>query len=101
MEGLSRSFSKEFWNYAKLVSGILRHGMPLPQVVDLVAKLNFDIDYINTWKVGVERAQKKFIPDGTTAVDTQCTNPECKDPNGLIFQEGCLVCKSCGHSKCG
>lgn len=99
MEGLSRSFSKEFWNYAKLVSGILRHGMPLPQVVDLVAKLNFDIDYINTWKVGVERALKKFVPDGTVAADSKCNH--CGDPGGIIFQEGCLVCKSCGHSKCG
>ncbi len=99
IEGLSRSFDKEFWNYAKLISGILRHGMPLPFVVNLISNLNLDSDSINTWKNGVERALKKFIPDGTEAAEKQC--PECQDPDGLVYKEGCLTCKSCGFSKCG
>ncbi len=99
IEGLSRSFNKEFWNYAKLISGVLRHGMPLPYVVDLVDKLNLYDTNINTWKNGVVRSLKKYIPNGTKAVDHAC--PECKDPEGLIFEEGCLKCKSCGHTKCG
>jgi ribonucleoside-diphosphate reductase alpha chain len=99
IEGLSRSFNKEFWNYAKLLSGVLRHGMPLPQVVDLIQNLHLFDDNINTWKAGVERALKKFIPDGTLAVDRMCG--ECKDPEGLIYEEGCLKCKNCGHTKCG
>lgn len=99
MEGLSRSFNKEYWNYAKLISGILRHGMPLPFAVDLVQNLHLDSANINTWKNGVVRALKKFIPDGTKASNTAC--PECKDHDGLIYKEGCLICKSCGHSKCG
>ena len=99
IEGLSRSFNKEYWNYAKLISGILRHGMPLPFVVNIISKLHFEVDSINTWKNGVERALKKFIPDGTKAAEHAC--PKCNDQNGLIYQEGCLVCKSCGYSKCG
>jgi len=99
MEGLSRMFNKEFWNYAKLISGILRHGMPLPFVVDVVNTLNLESDSINTWRNGVERALKKFIPDGTMAVRQACPNCDVKD--GLRYQEGCLVCKSCGYSKCG
>ncbi len=99
MEGLSRSFNKEFWNYAKLVSGILRHGMPLPYVVDVVNNLNFGTDSINTWKNGVVRALKKFIPNGTKPAEKTC--PECQDPDGLVYEEGCLTCKSCGFSKCG
>jgi ribonucleoside-diphosphate reductase alpha chain len=99
IEGLSRMFDKEFWNYAKLISGILRQGMPLPFVVDLIQNLSFDNESINTWKNGVERALKKFIPDGTKAVDREC--PSCHDVDGLIYQEGCLKCKSCGYSKCG
>lgn len=99
IEGLSRSFNKEYWNYAKLISGVLRHGMPLPYVVNLVANLSLYDSTINTWKNGVERALKKFIPDGTQAVDHKC--PNCKDPDGLIYEEGCLKCKSCGHTKCG
>ena len=99
IEGLSRSFNKEYWNYAKLISGILRHGMPLPFVVNIISKLHFEVDSINTWKNGVERALKKFIPDGTKAVAGVC--PKCNDHNGLVYQEGCLVCKSCGYSKCG
>jgi ribonucleoside-diphosphate reductase alpha chain len=99
IEGLSRSFDKEYWNYAKLISGILRHGMPLPFVVDLVANLSLDSDSINTWKNGIARALKKFIPDGTKAVEKKC--PECGDKDGLMYREGCLVCRSCGYSKCG
>ena len=99
IEGLSRSFNKEFWNYAKLISGVLRHGMPLHYVVDLVNNLNLFDENINTWKNGVARTLKRFIPDGTEAVDKKC--PDCGDPDGLIYMEGCLTCKSCGHSKCG
>lgn len=98
IEGLSRSFDKEYWNYAKLISGILRQGMPLPQVVKLIESLNFYDDNINSWKYGVARALKKFIPDGSKA-DKKC--PSCNDPNGLVYEEGCLKCKSCGHTKCG
>jgi ribonucleoside-diphosphate reductase alpha chain len=99
IEGLSRCFNPEFWNYAKLISGILRHGMPIPHVVDVVSTLNLYDDSINTWKNGVARALKKYIPDGTAAVDRKCSS--CGDPDGLIYEEGCLKCKSCGHSKCG
>ncbi len=99
IEGLSRSFDKTYWNYAKLISGILRHGMPLTNVVDLVSKLTLDNDSINTWTVGVGRALKKFVSDGAKPKDAAC--PSCGEPNGLIYQEGCLVCKSCGYSKCG
>ncbi len=99
IEGLSRSFNKEYWNYAKLISGVLRHGMPIPHVVNLIENLHFTSESINSWKNGVERALKKFIPDGTKAVDKKCSS--CGDPDGLIYEEGCLKCKSCGHSKCG
>ena len=99
IEGLSRSFDKEFWNYAKLISGILRHGMPMPYVVDLIQNLNMYDDHINTWKNGVARALKRFVPEGSEAADKKC--PECGDPEGLIYSEGCLKCVSCGHSKCG
>jgi ribonucleoside-diphosphate reductase alpha chain len=99
IEGLSRSFNKEFWNYAKLISGVLRHGMPLQYVVDLVNNLNLFDENINTWKNGVARTLKRFIPNGTEAIDKKC--PECGDPDGLVYMEGCLSCKSCGHSKCG
>jgi len=99
VEGLSRSFKEEYWNYAKLISGILRHGMPLPYVTDLISNLRLDNDSINTWKNGVVRALKRFIPDGTVAPEQKC--PQCGDPDGLIYKEGCLTCKSCGYSKCG
>lgn len=99
IEGLSRSFNKQYWNYAKLISGVLRHGMPLHLAVDLVDNLNLDNDSINTWKNGVARALKRYIANGTHAKDKHC--PSCGDPNGLIYQEGCLTCTSCGHSKCG
>ena len=97
IEGLSRSFDKEYWNYAKMISGVLRHGMPLPYVVDLVGSLNLDDDTLMTWKNGVTRVIKKFIPDGTKS-DNKC--PNC-DQDSLVFQEGCLACSNCGHSKCG
>jgi len=96
---LSRSFNKEFWNYAKLISGILRHGMPLPYAINLVDNLTFDNESINTWKVGVVRTLKRFIPDGT--VDKKNTCPECETVESLMYKEGCLVCKECGYSKCG
>jgi len=98
VEGLSHKFDKEFWNYAKLISGVLRYGMPIDQVVKLVSGLQFDIESINTWKVGVERALKKYIPDGTQIAEQEC--PSCGQKS-LIYQEGCLTCKSCGYSKCG
>ena len=99
IEGLSRSFNKEYWNYAKLISGILRHGMPLNFAVDLISNLNLEIDSINTWKNGVVRAIKKYIPDGTEATEESC--PECGAKGGLVYKEGCLACKHCGYSKCG
>ena len=98
IEALSRSFDIEFWNYAKLISGILRHGMPLPYVVDLISNLRLDNDSITTWKNGVVRALKRFIPDGTEAPDAEC--PECGQ-HAIIYKEGCLSCTNCGYSKCG
>jgi ribonucleoside-diphosphate reductase alpha chain len=97
--GLSHIFNPEFWNYAKLISGVLRHGMPIPNVVNLVSSLRFHSDTINTWKAGVERALKKYIPDGTKAK----TNQRCQEcgSNNLVYQEGCLICTNCGSSKCG
>ena len=99
IEGLSRSFNKEYWNYAKLISGILRHGMPLQFAVDIISKLNFEADSINNWKFGIERALKKFIPDGTPAKKLQC--PQCEEVGTLQYMEGCLTCSHCGYSKCG
>ena len=98
IEGLSRSFDKVFWNYAKLISGVLRHGMPLPYVIDLIGNLNTDNDTINTWKNGVVRSLKRYIPDGTEALGNKC--PECGEKS-IIYQDGCLTCKNCGYSKCG
>lgn len=98
VEGLSHKFDKEFWNYAKLISGVLRYGMPIDQVVNLVSSLQLDSESINTWKVGVERALKKYIPDGTQIAEQLC--PSCGERT-LVYQEGCLTCKSCGHSRCG
>lgn len=97
VEGLSYKFDKEYWNYAKLISGVLRHGMPVHQAVELVASMEFDNENINTWKNGVERALKKYIPNGTEAVGETCEN--CGSP--VVYQEGCLICKTCGTSKCG
>ncbi len=98
IEGLSRSFNKEYWNYAKLISGILRHGMPLTDVVHLVSNLNLDKDYINTWKNGVVRALKTFIKDGEKPKNNTC--PSCHNKNGLVFEEGCLKCRNCGYTTC-
>ena len=98
IQGLSRSFDKEYWNYAKLISGVLRHGMPIQYVVELVDGLNAEQDYINTWKNGVVRALKQFIPDGTSSKE-KC--PECGMDDGLVYREGCLTCHECGYSKCG
>ena len=97
VEGLSYKFDKEYWNYAKLISGVLRHGMPVHQAVELVASMEFDNENINTWKNGVERALKKYIPNGTEATGEKCEN--CGSP--VVYQEGCLICKTCGSSKCG
>jgi len=97
--GLSYMFDKEFWNYAKLISGVLRHGMPIPYVVNLVSSLSLDNSNINSWKAGVARALKQFIPDGTKALKGEtCVN--CGSEN-LVYQEGCLLCQDCGYSKCG
>jgi ribonucleoside-diphosphate reductase alpha chain len=99
MGGLSHMFNSEFWNYAKLISGVLRHGMPIPDVVQLVSSLRLDTETINTWKNGVERALKKYIPDGTKPkTGTKCG--ECNSEN-VVYSEGCLICQDCGHSKCG
>ena len=99
VQGLSRTFNKEFWNYAILISGMLRQGMPLAQVVDVVANLNLYDTTLNTWKNGVVRALSRYIPDGTQAKGRRC--PECEDAEGLYYEEGCLKCRSCGSSKCG
>lgn len=99
IEGLSRTFNKEFWNYARLISGVLRHGMPIPKVVDLVTNLHLNDESLNTWKNGVVRALKRYIPDGTKAKGQSC--PECSSTEGLVFKEGCLTCSDCGYSKCG
>ncbi len=98
IEGLSHKFEKEFWNYAKLISGVLRHGMPIEDVLNLVSGLQLDSESINTWKNGVERALKKYIPNGTKAKKGHC---ESCGSDSLIYQEGCLICTSCGASKCG
>lgn len=98
VEGLSHKFDKEYWNYAKLISGVLRYGMPIDQVIKLVGGLQLDSESINTWKVGVERALKKYIPDGTQISEQAC--PHCGQ-NTLVYQEGCLTCKNCGYSRCG
>ena len=98
IEGLSYRFDPEFWNYAKLISGTLRHGMDIEKVVDLINSLQLDNESINTWKNGVARALKRFVPDGTEAKGQKCSN--CQSTN-LMYQEGCLTCKDCGSSKCG
>ena len=98
IEGLSFKFNPIFWNYAKLISSVLRHGMPIQKVVELVTSLQFDVESINTWKNGVARALKKYIPNGTAAEDAKCEG--CGSAN-VIYQEGCLICQDCGSSKCG
>ena len=98
VEGLSEKFDKEYWNYAKLISGVLRYRMPLTNVIKLIGQLQLDSESINTWKNGVTRALKKYITDGTEATGQKCPNCGCET---LVYQEGCLICKSCGSSRCG
>ena len=98
IEGLSEKFDKEYWNYAKLISGVLRYRMPIEQVIKLVSSLQLDSESINTWKVGVERALKKYVLDGTAAKGQVC--PNCGQET-LVYQEGCLICTNCGTSRCG
>ncbi|MDY0280923.1 MAG: adenosylcobalamin-dependent ribonucleoside-diphosphate reductase [Salinivirgaceae bacterium] len=98
IEGLSHKFNPEFWNYAKLISSVLRYGMPIERAIPLIDSLHFDNDTINTWKAGVGRALKKYIPNGTEAKGQKCKN--CRSTN-LIYQEGCLTCSDCGSSECG
>lgn len=97
IEGLSEKFNPEFWNYAKLISGVLRYGMPIPQVIKLVSSLELDSQSINTWKMGVERALKRYIRNGEESAE-RC--PNCGQ-NTLVYQEGCLICTNCGTSRCG
>ena len=98
VEGLSEKFNKEYWNYAKLISGVLRYRMPIENVIKLVDSLQLESENINTWKVGVARALKKYITDGTEAKGLKC--PNCGH-EALVYQEGCLICKHCGSSRCG
>jgi len=98
IEGLSEKFNKEYWNYAKLISGVLRWRMPIEGVIKLVDSLQLDSENINTWKNGVVRALKKYVSDGTAAKGKKC--PNCGSET-LIYQEGCLICTTCGASKCG
>jgi ribonucleoside-diphosphate reductase alpha chain len=98
VEGLSEKFNPEYWNYAKLISGVLRYRMPIDHVIKLVGSLQLNDQSINTWKVGVERALKKYITNGTTAVGQKC--PVCGQET-LVYQEGCLICTNCGASRCG
>ena len=98
VEGLSEKFNPEYWNYAKLISGVLRYRMPIDHVIKLVGSLQLKSESINTWKIGVERALKKYITDGTEATGVKC--PSCGQET-LVYQEGCLICKSCGASRCG
>jgi ribonucleoside-diphosphate reductase alpha chain len=98
IEGLSYKFNPEFWNYAKLISGVLRYGMPIEQVIKLVSSLQLNSDSINSWQDGVKRALKKYIPDGTIVDGKKC--PSCGQET-LVYQEGCLTCQSCGYSRCG
>ncbi|MBD5321488.1 MAG: adenosylcobalamin-dependent ribonucleoside-diphosphate reductase [Bacteroides sp.] len=98
IEGLSDKFNPEYWNYAKLISGVLRYGMPIDQVLKLVNGLELDSQSINTWKMGVERALKRYLPSGTVANGQKC--PNCGQET-LVYQEGCLICTSCGNSRCG
>lgn len=97
IEGLSRSFDPVFWNYAKLISGVLRHGMPLLDVINMVDNLHLNDDSLNTWKNGIIRALKRYIPTGTSVKGATCA--QCGDES-LVYEEGCLICKSCGSSKC-
>lgn len=99
LKSLSATFNPEYWNYAILISGILRAGMQTQKVVDLIGRLKLYDENINTWKSGVRRALQKCIEDGTTPTDTTC--PSCKHENGLVYKEGCLLCQNCGYCECG
>jgi len=98
VEGLSEKFNPEYWNYAKLISGVLRYRMPIDRVIKLVSSLQLKSENINTWKNGVERALKKYVSDGTAATGQKC--PNCGQET-LVYQEGCLICTNCGASRCG
>ncbi len=98
VEGLSEKFNPEYWNYAKLISGVLRYRMPIEHVIKLVGSLQLKSESINTWKNGVERALKKYVVDGTEAKGQVC--PVCGQET-LVYEEGCLICKNCGASRCG
>ncbi len=98
IEGLDGKFNPEYWNYAKLISGVLRYGMPIDQVIKLVQGMDLNNESINTWKAGVERALKKYLPNGTVAKGQKCPNCGCET---LVYQEGCLICTQCGSSRCG
>lgn len=98
IEGLDGKFNPEYWNYAKLISGVLRYGMPIDQVIKLVQGMELNSESINTWKNGVERALKKYLPNGMEAKGRKCPNCGLET---LIYQEGCLICTNCGASKCG
>lgn len=99
MAGLSRTFNPEFWNYAKMISALLRHEIPMESIINIISGLNFREESINSWKNGVIRALKKFIKDGTKAKGAIC--PKCGQENTMEFKEGCLCCSNCGYSKCG
>jgi ribonucleoside-diphosphate reductase alpha chain len=99
LEDIQSLVDMEFYNYGKLISGILRHGMPIPYIVEIISGLHFEEDHISTWKNGILRAIKQFIPDGSKATNSKC--PSCEDAEGLRFVEGCITCTSCGFSKCG
>ena len=99
MRGLSRCFNPEFWNYAKMISALLRHDIPLENVINIISGLNFREDSINSWKNGVIRALKKYVQDGTKQKGAVC--PKCEEEGSMEFKEGCLTCSKCGYSKCG
>ncbi|MFC4665474.1 adenosylcobalamin-dependent ribonucleoside-diphosphate reductase [Falsiporphyromonas endometrii] len=98
IEGLDSKFNPEYWNYAKLISGVLRYGMPIDQVINLVQGMSLNDESINTWKNGVERALRKYLPNGQKASGQTCQNCGCES---LVYQEGCLICTNCGASRCG
>jgi ribonucleoside-diphosphate reductase alpha chain len=99
VRGLSRCFNPEFWNYAKMISALLRHDIPVENVVNIIEGLNFREETINSWKNGVIRALKKFISDGTKVKGQTC--PQCGESDTMEFKEGCLTCVACSYSKCG
>ncbi len=99
MSGLSRTFNPEFWNYAKMISALLRHEIPMESIINIISGLNFREESINSWKNGVIRALKKFLRDGTKAKGSIC--PQCGQENTMEYKEGCLCCTNCGYSKCG